>query len=52
MTTTARLSSLHKHLLGWLAGAALAGAASGQCASLITNPGGTTSFIQSGRSSK
>lgn len=48
MTTTARLSSLHKHLLGWLAGTALAGAASGQCTSLITNPGGSSSYTQSG----
>lgn len=48
MTTTSRLSSLHKHLLGWLAGTALAGAASGQCTSLITNPGGTTTYVQSG----
>jgi hypothetical protein len=48
MTTTARLSSLHKHLLGWLAGAALAGAASGQCTSLLTNPAGTMSYAQSG----
>ncbi len=48
MTMTARLSSLHKHLLGWLAGAALAGAASGQCTSLLTNPAGTMSYAQSG----
>jgi len=39
MTTNARLSSLHKHLLGWLVGAALTGAASGQCTSLLTEPG-------------
>lgn len=48
MTTNARLSSLHKHLLGWLAGAALTGAASGQCTSLLTNPAGSVSFNQSG----
>lgn len=48
MTTTARLSSLHKQLLGWLAGTALAGAASGQCTSLLTNPAGSVSFSQSG----
>lgn len=48
MTTTARLSSLQKHLLGWLAGTALAGAASGQCTSLLTNPPGSVSFNQSG----
>jgi hypothetical protein len=48
MTTNSTSPSLRQHLRGWLAAAALALAATGQCTSLLTNPAGTMSYAQSG----